>query len=82
MVKIFVPFPTQLLVQMLSRQVVSGGCEFQSPRTGRRGKPSGVLHFRFNEREGEDKDRFADALGTINGRRVTYPELTGKTPPD
>ena len=38
--------------------------------------------FRFNEREGEDKDRFAKALEAINGRRVTYSELTGKTPPD
>ena len=35
--------------------------------------------FRFNEREGEDKDRFAKALGNIAGRRVTYDELTGKT---
>jgi transposase-like protein len=35
--------------------------------------------FRFNEREGEDKDRFAKALGSVAGRRVTYDELTGKT---
>ncbi len=34
--------------------------------------------FRFNEREGEDKDRFAKTLAAINGRRVTYSELTGK----
>jgi transposase-like protein len=35
--------------------------------------------FRFNERDGEDKDRSAMALGSIAGRRVTYDELTGKT---
>jgi transposase-like protein len=35
--------------------------------------------FRFNEREGEDKDRFAKTLGRVAGRRVTYDELTGKT---
>jgi hypothetical protein len=29
-------------------------------------------------REGEDKDRFAKALGNVAGRRVTYDELTGK----
>jgi hypothetical protein len=34
--------------------------------------------FRFNEREYEDKDRFAKALGSVAGRRVTYDELTGK----
>lgn len=34
--------------------------------------------FRFNERDCEDKDRFAKALGAINGRRVTYSDLTGK----
>jgi transposase-like protein len=33
--------------------------------------------FRFNERDGEDKDRFAKALGTVSGRRITYDELTG-----
>jgi transposase-like protein len=36
--------------------------------------------FRFNERDGEDKDKFAKALGSVAGRRVTYDELTGKTP--
>jgi len=36
--------------------------------------------FRFNERDGEDKDRFAKVLGSIAGRRVTYDELTGKLP--
>jgi hypothetical protein len=35
--------------------------------------------FRFNEREYEDKDRFAKTLGTVAGRRLTYDELTGKT---
>lgn len=34
--------------------------------------------FRFNERDGEDNDRFAKALGSVAGRRVTYDELTGK----
>jgi len=33
--------------------------------------------FRFNEREGEDKDRFAKTLGSVTGRRLTYAELTG-----
>ena len=34
--------------------------------------------FRFNERENEDKDRFAKTLGAVAGRRLTYDELTGK----
>jgi len=33
--------------------------------------------FRFNEREGEDADRFAKTLGSVAGRRLTYSELTG-----
>jgi hypothetical protein len=33
--------------------------------------------FRFNEREGEDADRFAKMLGSIAGRRLTYRQLTG-----
>ena len=33
--------------------------------------------FRFNEREGEDKDRFSKTLGSVAGRRLTYSELTG-----
>jgi hypothetical protein len=33
----------------------------------------------FNEREGEDRDRFAETLGSVAGRRLTYEELTGKT---
>jgi hypothetical protein len=32
--------------------------------------------FRFNEREGEDKDRFAKTLGSVAGRRLTYQKLT------
>jgi len=35
--------------------------------------------FRFNEREGQDADRFKKALGSVAGRRLTYSELTGKT---
>src|SRR5215217_6807294 len=35
--------------------------------------------FRFNEREGEDADRFKKALGSVAGRRLTYSELTGKS---
>ena len=34
--------------------------------------------FRFNEREGKDAERFARALSSVAGRRVTYDELTGK----
>jgi transposase-like protein len=33
--------------------------------------------FRFNEREGEDADRFGRALGSVSGRRLTYRQLTG-----
>ena len=33
--------------------------------------------FRFNEREGEDTDRFVKTLGSVAGRRLTYSELTG-----
>lgn len=33
--------------------------------------------FRFNEREGQDVDRFRKALGSVAGRRLTYSELTG-----
>jgi ISXO2-like transposase domain len=35
--------------------------------------------FRFNEREDEDKDRFAKTLGQVAGRRLTYDQLTGKS---
>ncbi len=34
--------------------------------------------FRFNERAGEDGDRFRKTLGSVAGRRLTYGELTGK----
>ncbi len=32
--------------------------------------------FRFNERKGNDKDRFLKAVGSISGKRLTYKELT------
>jgi len=32
----------------------------------------------WDEREGEDRDRFSKALGSVAGHRVTYGELTGK----
>ena len=35
--------------------------------------------FRFNERGGEDRDRFAKTLGSVAGRRLTYDELTGNS---
>jgi hypothetical protein len=31
-----------------------------------------------DEREGEDKDRFAKTLRSVAGRRLSYDELTGK----
>jgi hypothetical protein len=34
--------------------------------------------FRFTEREGENKDRFARTLGDVAGRRVTYDDHMGK----
>jgi transposase-like protein len=33
---------------------------------------------RFNERDGNDGDRFAETMKRVTGRRVTYAELTGK----
>ncbi|MEZ5346144.1 MAG: IS1595 family transposase, partial [Pyrinomonadaceae bacterium] len=33
--------------------------------------------FRYNEREGNDKDRFLEALNSISGKRVTYLQLIG-----
>jgi len=33
---------------------------------------------RFNNRKTKDADRFADVMGQVNGRRVTYKQLTGK----
>jgi hypothetical protein len=41
-----------------------------------------VQAFRFNEREGQDADRFKKALGSVEGRRLTYDELTGKATSD
>jgi transposase-like protein len=34
--------------------------------------------FRFNEREGNDADRFLTIMSFVAGRRVTYKQLTGK----
>jgi len=34
--------------------------------------------FRFNNREGNDADRFLAALTGITGKRLTYDALTGK----
>ena len=36
--------------------------------------------FRFNNRKGDDSDRFLKAASQITGKRVTYRELTGKEP--
>lgn len=38
--------------------------------------------FRFNERKGKDANRFAKALATIVGKRLTYAELTGRLEPE
>ncbi len=35
--------------------------------------------FGFNEREGEDADRFQKALRFVVGWRLAYSDLTGKT---
>jgi transposase-like protein len=35
--------------------------------------------FRFNERKGNDGDRFVEAARTVFGRRLTYQQLTGET---
>jgi transposase-like protein len=37
--------------------------------------------FRFNSRKGTDSDRFESALSGIDGRRLTYKNLTGKELP-
>jgi hypothetical protein len=37
--------------------------------------------FRFNERKGTDLDRFQKITSQVVGKRLTYAELTGKTPP-
>ena len=34
--------------------------------------------FRYNERKGDDADRFVESLSAAFGRRLTYKELTGK----
>jgi len=34
--------------------------------------------FRYNERKGDDGDRFIEVASTAFGRRLTYKELTGK----
>lgn len=36
--------------------------------------------FRFNNRKGNDSDRFLKAAQNITGKRVTYSQLTGKEP--
>src|SRR6266852_7839157 len=35
--------------------------------------------FRFNERKGNDGERFVSAMQGVTGKRVTYEKLTGKT---
>lgn len=37
--------------------------------------------FRYNERKGKDADRFSKITGQLAGKRLTYADLTGKTPP-
>lgn len=38
--------------------------------------------FRFNEREGTDGTRFQKVMGQVDGKRLTYKHLTGKTESD
>jgi transposase-like protein len=38
--------------------------------------------FRFNGRRGNDSERFQKAMEQISGKRLTYAEVTGKTPAD
>ena len=38
--------------------------------------------FRFNGRRGNDSERFQKAMEQISGKRLTYSEVTGKTPAD
>jgi hypothetical protein len=33
--------------------------------------------FRFNERKGNDKDRFLGVIKAVSGKRLTYNELRG-----
>ncbi len=35
--------------------------------------------FRYNERKGNDRDRFVEALTSAFGRRLTYKQLTGES---
>jgi hypothetical protein len=35
--------------------------------------------FKYNERKGDDGDRFIEAARSAFGQRLTYNELTGKT---
>lgn len=35
--------------------------------------------FRFNQRDGNDADRFTRTLKHVTGKRVMYEELIGKT---
>lgn len=39
----------------------------------------GEQAFRFNERKGTDADRFAKAMRSVTGRRVTYKQLIGES---
>jgi transposase-like protein len=36
--------------------------------------------FRYDERKGNDGERFHKITGQVSGKRLTYAELTGKTP--
>lgn len=36
--------------------------------------------FRFNEREGNDADRFVRTMKQIEGRRIQYQQLIGEQP--
>jgi transposase-like protein len=36
--------------------------------------------FRYNERKGNDKDRFLTALNSVKGKRLTYADLIGSKP--
>jgi hypothetical protein len=35
--------------------------------------------FRYNERKGNDRDRFVEVASSAFGRRLTYKQLTGET---
>ena len=36
--------------------------------------------YRFNERKGTDRDRFSRAVRQVVGKRLTYAEVSGRTP--